>query len=91
MRIIHVIYLKDYRLKLTFFNEQSLVFDFESFLKESTHPQIRQYLNKEKFKHCTIVTGFLSWDNGEMEISGEWVMSEYLKNRTPQKILTKLK
>ena len=79
MKIINVKYLNDYKLDVTFYNKETLIFDFESFLKHSNHKSINKFLNKDKFKKVVIDTGFLSWNNGEMEISGEWIYEEFYK------------
>ncbi len=79
MRIIKVNYLNDYKLDIVFYNNETIAFDFENFLKNSKHKSISKYLDKNKFKKVFIDTGFLSWNKGEMEISGEWIYEEFQK------------
>ena len=77
IRITKVKYLIDYKLEIIIYNKETIVFDFERFLKKSTHKSNRKYLDKDKFKTVELVSGFLSWNDGEMEISGEWIWNEY--------------
>ena len=75
--ITKVKYLNDYKLEIILYNKETIVFDFERFLKKSNHKSNRKYLDKDKFKRVELVSGFLSWNDGEMEISGEWIRNEY--------------
>ena len=42
------------------------VVDFGPFLKNSKHPEIKKYLELEKFKGFQIVDGDLDWDDFEL-------------------------
>jgi len=79
MRIIKVNYLNDYKLEIYFYNEETIIFDFEDFLRKSHNKSINKFLDKTKFKKVVVDTGFLSWNKGEMEISGEWIYEETLQ------------
>jgi len=80
MRIINVKYLIDYKLEIEFYSTEKIIFDFKPVLKKSQNQSIKKYLDIEKFKQVTIDTGFLSWNNGEMELSGEWIYEEHKNN-----------
>ena len=44
----------------------SRVVDFGPFLRKSYHPQIRAYLELEKFRTFTLDYGDLTWDNYDL-------------------------
>ena len=69
MKILKIKYLHEYKLEVLFSNGETKIADFEVFLKKSKNKSISKFLNKNKFKLVEIDTGFLSWNNGEMEIS----------------------
>lgn len=81
MRITNVDYVSDYKLQVTFYTGESVVFDFETFISTSKHESIHKYIDKSRFKKVKLVTGFLSWNRGEMEISGEWIYTETHKKQ----------
>lgn len=80
MKILKVKYLQEYKLEVLFSNGETKIADFEDFLKNSKNKSISKYLDKSKFKLVEIDTGFLSWNNGEMEISAHSVYHQYSKN-----------
>lgn len=80
MKILKVKYLNEYKLEVLFSNGETKIADFEVFLKKSKNKSISKFLDKNKFKLVEIVTGFLSWNNGEMEISAVSVFNQYCKN-----------
>jgi hypothetical protein len=55
-------------------------------LRKSSHKSINKFLDKNKFKKVVIDTGFLSWNDGEMEITGEWICKELEKTKELQDI-----
>ena len=81
MKILKVKYLNEYKLEVMFSNGETKIADFEVFLKKSKNKSISKFLDKTKFKLVEIDTGFLSWNNGEMEISALSVFHLYSKNR----------
>ncbi len=83
MKIISVKYIKDYKLEVVFSNRECKVANFEEFLKKSKHPSILKFLDIQAFKTVRIDTGFLSWNDGEMEISACSVYDDFcLKHDT---------
>jgi len=80
MKILKVKYLHDYKLEVLFSNGETKIADFEVFLKKAKNKSIFKFLDKSKFKTVEIDTGFLSWNNGEMEISAYSVFHQYSKN-----------
>ena len=80
MKILNVKYLQEYKLEVVFSNGETKIADFEVFLKSSRIKSISKFLDKNKFKLVEIDTGFLSWNNGEMEISAHSVFHQYSKN-----------
>ena len=81
MKILKIKYLHDYKLEVLFSNGETKIADFEVFFKKAKNKSISKFLDKSKFKTVEINTGFLSWNNGEMEISAHSVFHQYSKNR----------
>jgi hypothetical protein len=81
MRILTVKYLSGYKLKVLFSNAEKCIADFESFLISSNNPYINKFLDMSKFKSVEVDTGFLSWNDGEMEISALSVYNEFSVNK----------
>ena len=48
--ISKAVYASGYQLKISFDDGHETIVDFEPFLKKSKHPEIRKYLDVEKFK-----------------------------------------
>ena len=77
MKILKVKYLHDYKLEVLFTNGKITTTDFEMFLTNSKNKCINKFLDKEKFKTVTVDNGFLSWNDGEMEISARSVYNDF--------------
>jgi hypothetical protein len=52
-----------YTLRLSFSNGGTREIDFESFLRRSHNPQIRVYLDPQKFANFRLEYGNLMWDD----------------------------
>lgn len=59
-------YVERYKLLLRFSNGVKRMVDFESFLKASTNPLIRKYLDLTNFKHFALECGNLHWNNYDL-------------------------
>jgi hypothetical protein len=66
INIIKANYLGGYRLELEFGDGKLQKVDFEPFLKSSLHPEIRSYLNLEKFTQFRLEYGDLVWGDYEL-------------------------
>ena len=77
MKILKVKYLDAYKLEVLFSNNEIRIADFKDFLKKSNHESIHKFLDKALFKKVIIDTGFLSWNDGEMEISAISVYDKF--------------
>ena len=77
MKIINVKYIDGYKLEILFSNNEIKIADFEFYLKKAKNPTITENLKIEKFKKVSIDTGFLSWNNGDMEISAQSVYKDF--------------
>jgi len=77
MQILKVKYLHDYKLEVLFTNGKILTADFEMFLTNAKNNSISKFLDKEEFKTVTVDNGFLSWNEGEMEISALSVYTDF--------------
>jgi len=85
MQITEIKYLYDYKIEVTFSNNQIAIADFENFLNKSKNKMTNKFLDKKKFKKVTIDCGFLSWNDGEMEIDALTVYYEFSNTPITQK------
>ena len=81
MKILNVKYLEDYKLEVLFSNGEIKIADFKIFLQKSMNKSINKFLDKNKFKKVEIDNGFLTWNNGEMEISSLSIYNEFILNQ----------
>ena len=61
LKIKSATYIKNYELLITFYDGKEVNVDFYDFLISSTNPQIRDYLNLEKFKSFKVKDNDLLW------------------------------
>jgi hypothetical protein len=66
INIVAAIQVFDYSLRLIFDDGQEQIIDFKPFLTRSRHPEIRQWLDPEKFSACRLEYGELVWGNYEL-------------------------
>lgn len=59
-------YLQNYEIKLLFEDGKEVIVDFYSFLNKSGNPEIKNYLNLEKFKNFKLENGDLMWGDFEL-------------------------
>ena len=59
-------YLSDYVIRIQFNDETEKIVDFKGFLKRSSHPAIKKYLDEQKFRDFKIVDGNLNWNDYDM-------------------------
>jgi hypothetical protein len=64
--IVAASYAGDYKLDIRFSNGQYRKVNFESFLRKSLHPAIRQYLDKNKFRQFSIMNGNVNWNDYDL-------------------------
>lgn len=64
-------YVSDYTLEVEFNDETSQLVNFEQFLKISSHPNTRHYLNKDVFEEFTVEGGRLYWGDNDLEFDVE--------------------
>lgn len=64
--IVNVKHAGDYRLEISFSDGIRRIIDLESFLRRSSHPDIRKYLDQELFRRFTIENGDLMWGDYEL-------------------------
>lgn len=65
-KLIEANYINDYKLELKFNDGKQIVVDFELFLKKSSNPQIRKYLDLKLFKSFTLIDGDLDWNDFDL-------------------------
>lgn len=74
-------YHGDYRI-MVWFNAgaECRILDFEPILRKSENPDVRELLDKEKFKQFHIEHGGLCWDNNALSLSARslW-FGDYLR------------
>lgn len=66
INIISAEKIDDYCLHLTFDDGKQQTVNFKSFLTKARHPDIRRYLNPEKFSQFRIEYGELIWGNYDL-------------------------
>jgi len=77
MKILKANYLEDYKLEIYFSDGEIKIADFEFFVKNSKHPSINKFSDTQKFKKVKVDSGFLTWNNGEMELSAGSVYNDF--------------
>lgn len=83
MKILSIKYLQDYKLQVLFTNNKTTVVDFELFLRRSKNESINKFLDKDEFKSVVVDNGFLSWNDGEMEISAMSAYKDFSLRKQP--------
>jgi hypothetical protein len=73
MNIVKVKYLKQYKLKLTFSNGKAKEVDLKDFLMKAQNPMTTRFRDVSLFKNVAIENGNLTWEDGEMDLSAEWL------------------
>lgn len=66
LKIKNIELVKDFTLKITFNDKMIRVLDFSDFLKKSQNPEIKKYLNSEKFNKYSLHNGDLMWGDYEL-------------------------
>lgn len=66
IKILHALHVEKYKLRISFSDGKTQIIDFEPFLKNSVHPEIRKYLNLRKFKRFTVESGDLMWGDFDL-------------------------
>ena len=66
LKIKSATYIKNYELLITFHDGKEVNVDFYDFLISSTNPQIRDYLNLEKFKSFKVKNNDLLWGDFDL-------------------------
>ena len=59
-------YAGGYRLRLWFSDGREQIVDFEPFLRNSSNPLIRRYLEFDRFQRFTVEQGDLLWDDYDL-------------------------
>ncbi|MCY4512192.1 MAG: DUF2442 domain-containing protein [Bdellovibrionales bacterium] len=59
-------YLANYKILFVFSDKAKQEVDFSNFLNNSTHPEIRKYLDIDLFKKFQVVNGDIDWNNFDM-------------------------
>jgi len=71
MKIIKVKYLSEYKLEVEFENGIKKITDFKKFLFREHSVMTTQFREISRFKNVQIEFGYLTWENGQMDISSE--------------------
>ena len=59
-------YLNDYTIKIAFSDGKIQQVDFGPFLEGSSHPEIRKFLDKRKFKEFSVNNGEFIWGDFDL-------------------------
>ncbi|MCX7861912.1 MAG: DUF2442 domain-containing protein [Bacteroidales bacterium] len=79
MKIVNAKYLGDYKIEVTFYNDEIRIVDFKNFIHNTDNPSISQFKDIERFKRFELIHGFLSWEDGTMDISGESIYNNHFE------------
>ena len=71
LNIVNACWTKGYSLELEFSDGSRKSVDFEPFLSAAVQPDIRKYLDKDRFKGFTISYGNLVWNDYDLCFSIE--------------------
>lgn len=66
LKIIRAKYVDNYKIEIEFDDGKVNIVNFEGFLKSSSNPEIKKYLDKELFKNFSIVEGDLDWNDFDL-------------------------
>ena len=66
INIINANYLGGYSIELEFSDGKCQKVNFEPFLRKALHPEIRSYLNQDKFTQFRVEYGDLVWGDYEL-------------------------
>jgi len=66
IKLEHVEYVGDHKLRLFFSDKKKQVVNFGPFLKHSLHAEIKKYLSPKKFKNFKIEHGELMWGDFDL-------------------------
>ena len=66
MHVQAVHHVRAWRLRIEFSDGKVTEVDFEPFLRASTHPAIRRYLQPRRSKQFAITDGVLQWNDFDL-------------------------
>jgi len=66
IKIVKAKYLTGHRILFFFSDQTEQEVDFSHFLKNSTHPEVRKYLDVNLFKTFKVVNGDIDWNDFDM-------------------------
>ena len=66
LKIIDAKYIGSFTLRLKFSDGRCHEVDFQPFLENSAHPDVRKYLNQKKFKNYSLKDGELMWGDFDL-------------------------
>ncbi len=64
--IVEAEYINSYKIHLWFSDGTEQILNFEPFLRNSHHPEIKKYLNQDLFKDFSIIHGRLDWNDYDL-------------------------
>ncbi len=59
-------YISDYKINFKFNDEKEVLLDFETFIFNSMHPDIKKYENIKIFKMFNLKYGDIEWNDYEL-------------------------
>lgn len=66
IKLVSVIYSKEYKLNLVFADGVSQLVDFKPFLESSRHLEVKKYLDLKKFKKFNFENNELMWGDFDL-------------------------
>jgi hypothetical protein len=71
IELTDVAYQGDHKIKVSFNNGITHTVDFEPFLLKAKHPEIKKYLDLNKFQNFTFNYGHLHWNDYDLSFSND--------------------
>ena len=66
IKIVDVKYISGFKLSLRFSDGKINEVDFEPFLKNSLHPDVKKYLDQRQFSRFSVKDGELMWGDFDL-------------------------
>jgi len=78
IELTDVAYQGDHKIKISFNDGISHTVDFAPFLLKAKHPEIKKYLDVNKFKNFTFNYGHLHWNEYDLSFSNDDLYNGYI-------------
>jgi len=81
LEILNADYIEGHQIRISFSDGKKVIVDFYPFLSASKHPEMRKYLDIDKFRKFKIQDGNLNWNEYDLIFPLEDLYKNNLLNR----------